>query len=171
MLRVERKTGFVQRRGDAALYRAQGAHGGEETERAAARCHEQFAIGGGDLVDLAPVHVLHHENARLIAIAERRAEARALRRFGKMIGAGAHLRALPVLGIGGVAQGGRRDERAMRVAEHFARERMVGSTQWRSRPTSRSRPSSRSSMNQSMNSSLTSPVSNASSICIQAREK
>ncbi len=130
MLGIERDARIGQRGCDPLLDGAQRAHRGEQAQRAAAGRQEQFAERRSDLIDIAPIDVLHHEDAGLRAVFERRAEAGALRRLGQVAGPGAHLGRLPVVDAFSptsiptdVAQRCRCDQRAMRRRQHMVRQR------------------------------------------------
>ena len=107
---------------------AQAPHGGEQAQRAAARGQEQFAHRSRQSVGIAPRHILDDEDARLVLVAERRAETGAARRLGQMPAPVRTSALCPVVvGVAtGVAQGGRSDQRAMGGLQYLRRQRHGG---------------------------------------------
>ena len=116
VLGQQRDAGFLQRGGDLLVHRAQAGDGGEQAEGAAARGHEQGAVGGGQGGDLAGVDVGDDEGAGLGGVVEGRGDGDTDGRAGQVGGADAGLGIGPGgldIGGAGVAQGGGGDQQAL----------------------------------------------------------
>ena len=128
------------------MHGPEAADRGEQAQRAAAGGDEQRAIGGGELRHVGAAHVLDHQDPRLLRIVEGRGHA-----ARACIRAGAARRCAP---RPRASRRRRSPVPSVSVAEVTstpcagsttdAANGTVGSTQWRCRPTSVSRPSIRS---------------------------